>query len=227
MSWSRIYKRDECQNSQLLHFSDFSEGGGCMVAAESLFRGDAAPKAVKSEEASSPLPMDAVDVESKIEEAYARGKREGSEKAEKCFGETAQAFSAALEDISRLRGSILRNSTDDMLRLVMAIAEQVISCTVELNPEIIHHTIVKALQAAVDSDVYHIKVHPDDMVVVMEKKPLLLAGISGLKNITVEASPEVTRGGCLVESDLGEVDATIESQLEEIRRKILTAAGGV
>jgi flagellar assembly protein FliH len=223
MSWSRIYKRDECQNSQLLRFSDFSEGAGGMVAAESLFRGDAAPKAVKGE-AASPLPM---DVESKIAEAYARGKREAGEKAEKRFGETVQAFSAALEDISQLRGSILKNSTDDMLRLVMAIAEQVIPCAVALNPEIIHHTIVKALQAAVDSDVYHIKVNPEDMVVVMEKKPLLLASISGLKNITVEASPEISRGGCLVESDLGEVDATIESQLEEIRRKILNAAGGV
>lgn len=223
MSWSRIYKREEGQNPQVLRFSDFSEGSGGMVAAESPFRSEAAPKSVKAEAGAAPVPL---DVESKIEAAYARGKREGGEKAEKRFGETIQAFSAAIEDISQLRESILKNSTDDMLRLVMAIAEQVIPCAVALNPEIIHHTIVRALQAAVDSDVYHIKVHPEDMAVVMEKKPLLLASISGLKNLTVEASASVSRGGCLVESELGEVDATIESQLEEIRRKILNVAGG-
>jgi flagellar assembly protein FliH len=64
------------------------------------------------------------------------------------------------------------------------------------------------------------------MAVVMEKKPLLMASISGLKNLTVEENSGITRGGCLVESELGQVDATIESQLEEIREKILRAAGG-
>ncbi len=224
MSWSRIYKDGECKGLQLLRFADFSEGAGGMVSGGELFRKEALVQPAPVSE--SPKAAAAVDLEAKIEEAYARGKREGADKAEKRFGDTIQAFTAALEDVSQLRESILKNSTDDMLRLVMAIAEQVIPCAVEINPEIIYHTIVKALQAAVDSDVYHIKVHPEDMAVVMEKKPLLLASISGLKNITVESAPDVARGGCLVESELGEVDATIESQLEEIRQKILNAAGG-
>ncbi|OHB25674.1 MAG: hypothetical protein A2X84_03315 [Desulfuromonadaceae bacterium GWC2_58_13] len=222
MSWSKIYKNDECQNLQLLRFVDFSSDGGGVVPGEALFRNQPVPMAM----AGAAATVGGLALEAKIEEAYLLGKREGTEKAEKRFGETTKAFSIALEELSQLRGSILKNSSDDMLRLVLAIVEQIIPCVVSLNPEIIHHTIVKALQASVDSDVYHVKVHPDDLAMVMEKKPLMLASISGLKNITVEPDESIARGGCLVESELGEVDATIESQLEEIRSKIIKAAGG-
>lgn len=229
MSWSRIYKGNECNDLQRLVFSDFASGDGGMVAGGAVFQ-----------EAVSSLPMASAgdsarvhalggasrESEAQAAEAFARGKREGAEQVEKRLGPTIQAFASAVEEISRLRESILKNSSDDMLRLVLAIAEQIIPCVVSINPEIIHHTIVKALQAAAAADSYHIKVHPDDMAVVMEKKPLLMASISGLRNLTVEENPGITRGGCLVESELGQVDATIESQLDEIREKILRAAGG-
>ena len=229
MSWSRIYKGNECNDLQRLVFSDFASGDGGMVAGGAVFQESVSslPTASAVDSARVHVPGGpSRESEAQAAEAFARGKREGAEEVEKRLGPTIQAFASAVEEISRLRESILKNSSDDMLRLVLAIAEQIIPCAVSLNPEIIHHTIVKALQAAADADSYHIKVHPDDMAVVMEKKPLLMASISGLKNLTVEEDAHIARGGCLVESELGQVDATIESQLEEIREKILRAAGG-
>ncbi|MDY0267664.1 FliH/SctL family protein [Trichloromonas sp.] len=228
MSWSRIYKGNECSDLQRLVFADFAGGDGGMVPGGAVFReAVAAAPAAAADGARVHAPAGpSRESEAQAAEAYARGKREGAEEMEKRLGPTIQAFASAVEELSRLRESILKNSSDDMLRLVLAIAEQIIPCAVSLNPEIIHHTIVKALQAAADADSYHIKVHPDDMAVVMEKKPLLMASISGLKNLTVEEDSAIARGGCLVESELGQVDATIESQLDEIREKILRAAGG-
>lgn len=229
MSWSRIYKGNECNDLQRLVFSDFASGDGGMVAGGAVFQ--EAVSSLPTASAGDSARVHALagasrESEAQAAEAFARGKREGAEQVEKRLGPTIQAFASAVEEISRLRESILKNSSDDMLRLVLAIAEQIIPCVVSINPEIIHHTIVKALQAAAAADSYHIKVHPDDMAVVMEKKPLLMASISGLRNLTVEENPGITRGGCLVESELGQVDATIESQLDEIREKILRAAGG-
>lgn len=229
MSWSRIYKGNECNDLQRLVFSDFASGDGGMVAGGAVFQ--EAVSSLPTASAGDSARVHALagasrESEAQAAEAFARGKREGAEQVEKRLGPTIQAFASAVEEISRLRESILKNSSDDMLRLVLAIAEQIIPCVVSINPEIIHHTIVKALQAAAAADSYHIKVHPDDMAVVMEKKPLLMASISGLRNLTVEENPGITRGGCLVESELGQVDATIESQLDEIREKILRSAGG-
>jgi len=124
-------------------------------------------------------------------------------------------------ELSRLRKEVLTNSTDDMLRLVLAIAEQVIHCEIQSNPNIILSTLEAALQAAINADSYHVKVHPDDLALVRERKAQFMASISGLKNITMEGDATVSRGGCRVESELGQVDASIEGQLGELREKLL------
>ncbi len=242
MSLSKVYKDGSFAALQTLQFLDFDQGGGLVggpeespsgfaetsLATEEFNPGGAAvagmPAAQAVPLAPAEPPAPPLDMEKVREEAYARGRQDGLEEAEGRLGPPVKAFTGALAELTRLRESILKNSTDDMLRLVMALAEQVISCEVATNPDIVYHTLNKALQAAVRSDEYHVKVNPEDFALINEKKPLLLASISGLRNITFDADPGISRGGCLVESELGEVDATIETQLEEIRQKTLLAA---
>ena len=164
-------------------------------------------------------------LEAQLRDAFERGRRQGLEEARESFvaaGErldaAGDALGLALEEVSRLRTRLLQASRGDMLRLVMAIAEQVVRVEVSVNRDAILSTIDRALQEAVRSDAYQIRVHPDDLLAASERKPLFLASISTLKNITFEADPSIARGGCMVESELGEVDATIERQLAELRR---------
>lgn len=150
----------------------------------------------------------------------------GTPQQDQRMNELLAALAESLGELSRLRETVLKNSTDDMLRLVLAIAEQVIHREVAADPTIILATLQEALQAAIHSDAYHVRVHPDDLAMVMERKPLFLASISGLKNITLEGDATVSRGGCLVESELGQVDASIEGQLGELRDKLLAGEDG-
>jgi flagellar assembly protein FliH len=78
----------------------------------------------------------------------------------------------------------------------------------------------------VDADSYRIRVSSQDFELVNQQKPLFLASISGMKNISITADTAITPGGCRVESDLGDVDATIESQLEEIKKVLVGAIAG-
>jgi flagellar assembly protein FliH len=223
MSSSRIYKERGSEELQLLRFAEFDGGGGGGTVAVQSF----APVAMAAPTARGVALAGADNGQRKVEEAYARGRQEGLAQAEERFGELGRAFAAAVEDIGRLRESILKNSTDDMLRLVLAVARQVVQVEIAGNPQIVLETLKRALKAAVRSDEYHIRLHPQDLALVSEHKPLLLASVSGLRNITLEADPGLARGGCLVESNLGQVDASIDSQLEEIREKLqLAVAGG-
>ncbi|MEZ4598807.1 MAG: flagellar assembly protein FliH [Syntrophotaleaceae bacterium] len=161
------------------------------------------------------------DFEKKVEAAYLQGKEAGREEAIEHFEKTLEMFAQGIEEISRLRRTLLQNSTHDMLRLVLSISRQVIHAEISINREVILTTVSKALSAAVRSDSYRIKVNPEELELVNEKKPLFMASINGLKNIIFEGDPLIERGGCLVESEFGEVDATIEGQLDEIRRTLL------
>lgn len=221
MSSSRIYKESGSDELQLLRFAEFDGGGGGGTVAVQAF----AP--VSMAPTVAPMPGNARGgaqvSQREVEEAYARGRQEGIAQAEERIGELGRAFAAAVEDISRLRESILKNSTDDMLRLVLAVAGQVVHVEIASNPQIVLETLKRGLKAAVRSDEYHIRLHPEDLALVSEQKPLLLASVSGLKNITLEGDPGVARGGCMVESNLGQVDASIDSQLAEIRDKLQQA----
>ena len=223
MFLSRIY-RGVGDESQPIPFHDF----------DTPFEAEPQPAPFAEEEGAAPVafsgdapcaPAPPVDLEALREEAFVRGRREGQAAAEAQLASATQSLAAALEEVGRLRRSLLTNSTHDMLRLVMAVAEQVIRTTVAEKEDAILQILKNALQAAVKSDEFHVRVNPEDLATVTAHQPLFLASVSGLKNIVVEGDPAIARGGCLVESALGEVDATVETQLEEIRRHLAQAVG--
>ncbi|HDR47152.1 MAG TPA: hypothetical protein ENN94_05555 [Geoalkalibacter subterraneus] len=159
--------------------------------------------------------------EEQLAEAYQRGREEALAEAGANLVSAADALGEALREISRLREGTLRRSTEDMVRLVMVIAEQVIGAEIATRPEFVLETLKQAMHHALKTDEYQVRVHPDDLAVVTDNKPLFMAAVSGLKNIRLETDPAITRGGCVVESQLGQVDATLDSRLDEIRRSLL------
>ncbi len=231
MLLSKVFRISEGDSLQRVNFREFGPDGELMddglhleqeAFSETLPRTE---RRILPEDTPEPDRHSAAppDMGKKIETAYLQGREEGAQQANEGFESSLEMFARGIEEVSRLRETLLQNSTHDMLRLVMSIARQVIHCELSVNREVILATLGKALNAAVRSDSYQIKVNPEDLALVTEKKPLFLASINGLKNIVFEADPRIARGGCLVESELGEVDATIESQLEEIRRTLLEA----
>jgi len=225
MSWSKVYRGQESCTLKPHRFAEFGPDGETLPSSAPaepapIFQLPLGQEAKVAEKAA------AVNLEAKLEEALARGRQEGAKAAELRFGKATEALAVAVEEISRLRESLLNNASQDMLRLVLTIARQVIHVELSVNSGIILGTIERALQAAVRADAYHLRVNGEDLALVTEKKPLFLARISGLQNITIEADPTVGRGGCRLESELGEVDATIESQLEVIRRTLSGAVAG-
>ncbi len=218
MSWSKVYKGNNDFKPLRLLSNVFN---GPNTLAEKVFHssnnsssGEFSPNTSDSE--TSVGGTTTMALEDLKKQAFEQGKQAGIKEAEARFGDTSNALADLLSEVSGLRESIINNSSQDMLRLVMAISRQIIHKETSLDDDIILETLSKALRAAIKTDEYHIKINPDDLATVNDKKPLFLTSISGLKNITVEPDPSVAKGGCLVESSLGQVDATIESQLEKL-----------
>lgn len=227
MLLSKIHRDPRQGDYKRLHFREFGDGAGGGWSAEGGEFVPAAPAvpspgsaAVRPRDLPSPPPP---DLEGVRQEAFAQGRQSGLEEAEGRFGRAAEALARGLEEVGRLRESLLTGSSHDMLRLVMTIARQVVQAEITIHRELVLKTVERALQAAVQADSHRILVSPEDLATVKEKKPFFLASIHGLKSITVEADPTIAPGGCRLESELGEVDATVEGQLEEIRRTLLAA----
>lgn len=168
-------------------------------------------------------PEPQVDIEALCQQARAEGRQAGLDEAEVQLGTLTQSLAAACTEISSLRKKMLERSREDMLRLVLAIAERVVLAELSSHKEVINRTVQQAIQAAVSAEEFHIKINPADLEQVQEHKPLFIASLSGLSNIEFVPDPTVTAGGCMLESPMGRVDATIESQLDEIASSLREA----
>lgn len=232
MSWSKILKSDSnppLRGVNLVEFQADATFGGARGPDSDDFTPQALVCPLPRPEEPHPGPavslQDFSTMETEIlqreEEAYARGLQDGLAAVETGLNQTVEAFAKAAEEISVLRRDLLQNASRDMAQLAMAIARRVIHVELSINPEVVLETIQMALQAAINSDEFRIKVNPQDFALVTERKPQMLASVSGLKNVIIESDHHVGRGGALLESDLGEVDATIESQTASIERQLL------
>ncbi len=178
------------------------------------------PKPKPKKQPKPPPPQPEVDLESLKQEHFAKGEKAGRKAAEQEVQTTAQALTAGLEELDGLRESVLTKSKEDMVRLIMAVAERIVQAEVREKEDLVLHTVERALSAAVQCEEYTLKVHPEDLDVVKRNKPLFMARIKGLERVHVQADASVSKGGCLAESRLGDVDASLETQLQEMAQQL-------
>ena len=113
-----------------------------------------------------------------------------------------------------------RNVETDLRVLAVRIAERILERELSVNPETVTDIATAALrQAGAPRDVL-LRVHPDDLKALERGRPRLLERCARAE--TVQFRPDVTvgRGGCIVETELGTVDARLPVQLDAIERAL-------
>ena len=112
------------------------------------------------------------------------------------------AFDQAFLDLEhQIAGGVARTAT--------ALARQVLRSELTARPELVAQVAAEAVNAVLLS-ARHIRVfvHPDDQALVEAGAGEALAA----RSARLLADPSLARGGCRVESDLGAIDARIESR---------------
>ena len=154
-----------------------------------------------------------------IEEAFNKGVEQGraetiatqQEKVDQC----AAALRIAVEEIVRIRQQDVDRMESETVRLALAIAKKVIGHETEHGP-IINHVLKAAMKQVVDPRHLTIKLHPKDIDTVNAcKQELLLADDCGAV-LRLEADEMIQRGGCIIETKLGDLDARIDQQIKII-----------
>lgn len=168
-------------------------------------------------------PAPAIDLELIQQQAYSEGVLAGRRQTEDDFGTCALTLRSACNQLATLHETILRNNLEEMHNLVMLIAEKVIRHSITEQSDTILATIEDAIRLAVKSEEFQIRVHPDDLEIVRQKKKEIIDDISGLDNIVLKADNSVDRGGCILESANCTVDATIGGQLQIINESLVSS----
>jgi flagellar assembly protein FliH len=106
------------------------------------------------------------------------------------------------------------------VELALRIAEQAIGATIAARPEVVVDVVRGALRRLVERDRVTILVHPEDLELVRAASESLVAELGGMEHCDVQAERRVARGGAIVRTVEGEVDATLATKLSRAREAL-------
>jgi len=163
-----------------------------------------------------------------VAESHEQGKAEGLAEGEKKGFDTADkkfnAEIAKLKDQTAKYFKQLEISKKEMihglehvlLRFCMELTKKVVACELTTNPDIVLASIKKALSMIAERDNILIRVAPGDMETASGSKDFLSTVTERLENVKIEEDKRIGKGGCIIESNSGMVDARLGVQLDEI-----------
>ncbi|MFH1453490.1 MAG: FliH/SctL family protein [Armatimonadota bacterium] len=160
-------------------------------------------------------------VHERFEEAQREGRKQGIEEGKAEGRRELAGLADNLKDVfNKLieeRNLIMENAKQEIADLTLACVKEILEEEIKINPEVVLAVATKAVDLAKGSSTKQVTVYvnPEDKKIVEERKEIF-AGMVDLEILTVKGDPSMTRGGCRVSTNLGNVDATIETQLKAL-----------
>ena len=151
------------------------------------------------------------------EEGRAEGFAEGKDEVDRLI----QRTQAVLERAQAKRGDILAETEQQIIDLVLLISRKVVKVIADNQREVVISNVLQALQKVKDRGNIMVRVNLTDLKLVTDHKKEFIKALEGIKSIQVMEDSSIDSGGCIIETDFGEIDARISSQLAELEAKIL------
>ncbi len=126
------------------------------------------------------------------------------------------ALQRMVQEVEHSREAWLAHWQKSAVTVAAAIASRVIRREVAETPQIAVELIKEALDLAAGSASITLHLHPTDHENLGPQAERLAAEICQLAPTEVIADPEISLGGCRVETKFGAIDQQFESQLERI-----------
>ena len=151
---------------------------------------------------------------------YDAGRAEGLARVEELTAEkvahvTRLAISAAVD-----RRELLHNAEAEVVRLATRIARKVVQRELMTDPTIVHRLAEAALRHVAADGLVRLRVNPDDYEELGAYWARAHGAVENDRTYEVVADPAIGRGGVVIETRAGTIDAQLETQLDEIAQAL-------
>ena len=157
------------------------------------------------------------EAQTEAENLKAEAYREGTENA-------LTEFERHLIEAREIREKVWRETEKDLLRLAVRLAERIVGREIEKDDRTIIEIISTALQNARQQEKLTVRVNPKDLATIEKETEKFSSG--RIQFIDFVADPRVASNGCLIESEVGTIDARLETQLRVLERALLSQSEG-
>lgn len=156
-----------------------------------------------------------------LKDAYEEALKKGNLETEKKVTELSKELLNAINSIATDKKRMLEQASKDMLTLGFAIAEKVIQTSINNDDKIFQNILKEALSKVTDKDKVIIKVSVEDAEHARQYKKAFERELRDFKHLDIQEDPDIESGGCVIETNLGYIDSSIQTKLSLIERALM------
>lgn len=158
-------------------------------------------------------------------EGHADGLRAGLEEGRAQVAAALSALSEAAAGLGAARDAAAETLERDAVELAVQLAEKIVAGTLAVEPERVLDVVRGALRRLAERRRVTVLVSPEDLELVRAAAEGFASELGGIEHCEVQAERRVSRGGAVVRTDEGQVDASVETQLARARELVAAELG--
>jgi flagellar assembly protein FliH len=160
-------------------------------------------------------------------EGYAEGRDAGRDAGVAEISAATAALGEALQGIASLRAEVVEAVEHDAIELALALSEKILAGALQARPELVIEVVQGALRRIGDRRRITVLVNPADLeavtaaIAARTSENGQQSQAAGVELCDVQSDQRVGAGGAIVRTAEGEVDASVQTQLERAREVVL------
>ena len=149
--------------------------------------------------------------------AFEEGYRKGLEQS----AADLENFRSELSNFMNAKKDVFEYIAPDILEISVDIAKKIIKKEVESDPQVLINTIIDVLKTVSKSEPkINIRVKPQAVQFIKDTLPNITYQYGIDAKINIVSDPSIEDGGCIFQTNNGIVDASIDTQLEIIKKAL-------
>ena len=145
------------------------------------------------------------------------GYQAGADAANREMSEMLETMRGLVDMAGIERHKIISSAEPEIVRLAMGIAERVLHQQIALDRGVVVEMAKAAIARLVDRESITVRVNPADLEGMRGHRDDVLA-LGDVKSMRIIEDQRVDRGGVVVETEAGTIDAKIQTQISEAKR---------
>jgi flagellar assembly protein FliH len=171
----------------------------------------------------APAPAGPEPLQEQEQAAYERGRRDAEQALSQQLlqqrNEMAELQNGVIISLKQMFPQMAREMEAALIQLALESVKKVVA-GVKIDSKIVETVVREALSQVQDTVEVSIQLNPEDLALLRKNKSPLLEDLPETGALRFVPSAEVTRGGCIVQTRFGVVDAQRETKLEQIQKAV-------
>jgi flagellar assembly protein FliH len=155
--------------------------------------------------------------------AFENGRRAGesalSEQLLRQRNETVALQRGILSSLQTALPKVAHEAETALIDLALAAAKKIVA-DMPIDVALVEATVREALRQAEDTAEIIVQVHPEDLTLLRQDQSPILNGLPESGPLRFVPSSEVGRGGCVIQTRFGIIDARRETKIEQLQQSL-------